>query len=599
MTAGVDMGDPDFTATNGVDPLVAATMIDPGAPFQPEALERLAMTRQLDRAAFESLRAALKKAGCRVGQLDQALAELLGEERTQRPTQADTLIGVAIEADLFHSSDGAAFADVVVADHRETLRVRGRDFRRWLTRQHYEQTGSAPSSEALQTALNMIEARAHFDAPERAVSIRVAGADGAAYLDLGTDDWTAVRTVADGWSIVDRPPVRFYRSAGMQPLPIPERGGSVLALRRFLNVKDDDSFWLIVAWLVAALRHHGPYPVLGLIGEQGTAKTTASKIIRGCVDPNVAPVRTLPREDRDLYIAARNGHVLGFDNISGLPPWTADALCQLATGTGFGTRELYSDTDETIIDACRPIMLNGIDDVTNRADLADRSLILTLEPIPDAERRVERELWEEFQAERPRILGALLDAVAHGLRQLPTTRLDRLPRMADFAIWATACEGAHSVPGTFLLAYTDNRDAAADEVVDADPVAAAIRAEMASRTVWTQTAASLLGALSEQVGEKQRKEKGWPSSARALSGRLRRAAPALRKVGIEIAFEREGQARTRTITISRPEGRGGQPSAPSAPSAQAEFFDDGREPEAGGGPAPHPRGVPAPNEGTA
>ncbi|MGE3149739.1 MAG: hypothetical protein AB7K04_11795 [Pseudorhodoplanes sp.] len=577
MTATTDMmGGHDSGTIAGVDPLVAATMIDPGAPFQREALERLAMTRQLDRAAFESLRAALKSVGCRVGQLDQALAELIGEGRPRRPTQGDALISVAAEADLFHAPDGSAFADVTVAGHRETLKIRGREFRRWLTREYFEQTGSAPSSEALLTALNVIEARAHFDAPERDVNVRVAGADGAIYLDLGTDDWTAVRTVADGWDLVDRAPVRFYRSAGMQPLPIPERGGSVLQLRRFLNVTDG-SFCLIVAWLVAALRDYGPYPVLGLIGEQGTAKTTASKIIRACVDPNVAPVRTLPREDRDLFIAARNGHILGFDNISGLQPWIADALCQLATGTGFASRELYSDTAETIIDACKPIVLNGIEDVTNRPDLADRSLILTLEPIPDAERRIERELWTEFQAERPRILGALLDAVAHGLRELPTTRLERLPRMADFAVWATACEGAHSTTGNFLSAYTHNRDAAADDVVDADQVAAAIRSAMVSRTVWTQTAASLLGALSEQVGDKQSKDKGWPSSARALSGRLRRAAPALRRVGVEITFEREGRARTRTITISRSEGGGVQPSAPSVPSAQAEFFEDGSE----------------------
>ena len=331
------------------------------------------------------------------------------------------------------------------------------------------------------------------------------------------------------------------------------------------------SWWWPGHWL--CLRNRGPYPVIVLSGEQGSAKSTFSAILRALLDPNTAPLRALPREDRDLFIAASNGHVLAFDNVSGLPGWISDTLCRLATGGGFAVRQLYTDQDEVLFDAARPVILNGIEEIVTRPDLADRAVFLTLQPIPEEHRRPEQELWAAFDAERPRVLGVLLDAVVVGLKRLPETRLEKLPRMADFALWATACETALWPAGTFWSAYCGNRDEAVEGVIDADPIATAVRAVMATRTVWTGTASDLLGALAEVVGERVAKSKTWPDGPRALAGRLRRAATFLRKIGIEIGFGREGRARTRTINITTiqpsaaPEKPGAQPSAPSASSA--------------------------------
>lgn len=566
--------------------LVERATTDPSAPFLPEALARLGALKKEDRAAFEALRAKLKRAGCRVTALDEAIAEEIGEAG-RGPTQADTLIELAAAAELFHAPDGIGFADLDINGHRETWPVRAKGFRRWLSRQFFEATSGAPSSEALQSALNVIEAKAHFDAPERAVHVRVGGVAGKLYLDLGDEAWRAVEIDAAGWRVIDNPPIRFRRAGGMQALPEPEHGGSLDSLRSFLNLRSDADFVLVVAWVLAGLRNRGPYPVLVLSGEQGSAKSTFAAILRALVDPNTAPLRALPREDRDLFIAANNGHVLAFDNVSGLPGWISDTLCRLATGGGFAVRQLYSDQDEVLFDASRPVILNGIEDIVTRPDLADRALFLTLEAIPEERRRPEHELWAEFEQERPRILGALLDAVAHGLHSLPTTRLARLPRLADFALWATACETAVWPAGTFWNAYCGNRDEAVEGVIDADPVAAAVRLVMSTRTQWTGTASDLLGALGELVGDAQRKSKSWPDSPRGLAGRLRRAATFLRKVGIEVVFEREGRARTRVIHIRiSPEDAGVQPSASSAPEspANAILVDDGV-------PSPAPRAL--------
>jgi hypothetical protein len=570
IVAAIDAADEVRDALEG---LVERTLDEPSVPFTPDALQRLVALKKEDRAAFEALRAKLKDAGCRVTALDEAIDEENCEMGGRGPSQANILIALAQSAELFHTPDGTGFADLDINGHRETWPIRSKGFRRWLARCYFEATEGAPRSEALQSALNVIEANAHFNAPERVVHIRVGGLDGCLYLDLCDELGRAVEIDATGWRVVDKPAVRFRRSAGMQALPMPVPGGSVETLRSFLNIKTNDDFVLVVSWLLACLRDCGPYPVLVLSGEQGSAKSTFSTMLRALVDPNTAPLRALPREDRDLFIAATNGHVLAFDNVSGLPAWISDTLCRLATGGGFAVRQLYTDQDEVLFDACRPVIINGIEDIVTRPDLADRAVFLTLDAIPEERRRPEQELLAKFHSERALILGALLDMVAHGLGALPNVHLDRLPRMADFARWSTACETAIWPAGTFWAAYCGNRDEAVDSVIEADPIAAAVRALMETRTQWTGTASDLLGALGELVGERVSKAKTWPDTPRALSGRLRRASTFLRKIGFEISFKKVGRAHTRIIDltavplISAPEMSRTQPSAPSASSS--------------------------------
>jgi hypothetical protein len=203
---------------------------------------------------------------------------------------------------------------------------------------------------------------------------------------------------------------------------------------------------------------------LAIAGEAGLDEGRAHENPESADDPNAAPARALPREERDLMIAANNGHILAFDNLSGLPSWLSDALCRLASGGSFAIRQLYTDHDEVLFQAARPAILNGIEDVVCRPDLADRAIFLMLESISDEQRRPEKELWKEFELARPHLLGALLDAVAQGLRSLPRVRLRGLPRMADFALWTAACETAFWPPGTVLSAYDANRQAAVEGV---------------------------------------------------------------------------------------------------------------------------------------
>src|SRR5262249_17777493 len=221
-----------------------------------------------------------------------------------------------------------------------------------------------------------------------------------------------------------------------------------------------------------------------------------------------------------------------------------------AAGGIFAVRRLYTDDEEVLFQAARPVLLNGIEDVISRPDLGDRAIFLTLTPIGDAQRRSEGELWRQFELVRPHILGALLDAVAQGLRALGHVRLEALPRMADFALWATACETALWPAGTFARAYAANRRAAIESIIEADPIATCLRSIMADRTTWTGSASDLLRLCAESARESPPGGIAWANNPRALACRLRRAQPFLRTFGIEITFSREGRTGIRMIRVS-------------------------------------------------
>jgi len=381
------------------------------------------------------------------------------------------------------------------------------------------------------------------------------------FLDLGDPDWRVVEVTPTGWRVIGDPPVRFWRPKGMLGLPAPISGGSISSLRPLINAADDENWALAVAWLVGALCPKGPYPVLSIVGEQGSAKSTLERVLKSLIDPSKGHTRAAPKDLKDLTIAANNAHVLAYDNLSGIPDWLSDAFCRISTGGGFSTRELYTDRDETIFEATRPVILNGIDDIAVRSDLLDRSLALSLPQIPDSGRRSEREIWAAFNNLHPSLLGALLDAVSLALREFGNTKLSSPPRMADFAQWVVAAEPRLPwSPGVFIETYKTNRRDVVRATLEGDPLADALKS-LAKRGPWKGTATELLTELPPHVATGT-----LPRSARNLSEVLRRKATFLRADGIGIRFERVGKDRTRIITIEQIADSASASSAASAPA---------------------------------
>jgi hypothetical protein len=469
-------------------------------------------------------------------------------------SQVQDIIRYAREgARLFHAPDGTAYAAVEVDGHLETHAIRSVRFRDWILIRFLRQRGRAPNSQLLNDALNTIRAIAVYHGPEMPVFVRVAEHEGDVYIDLGNENWDAVRVTREGFEVVARPPIGFVRKAGFAPLPYPSGEGTIDDLRPFVNIRRDEDFMLVAAWAAFSLSPRGPYPVLVLQGEQGSAKSTTVRVLRALVDPAVEPLRALPRSERDLAIAAGNAWVLAFDNLSGIRDWLSDALCRLATGGGFATRQLYTDDEEIIFSARRPIILNGIDDIATRGDLQERSVLISLPSILEDERREENTFWAEFEAVRPRIFGALLSGVSAALRNVDHVHLERKPRMADFAVAATAMEDAFGwEPGSFVEAYAVNRQQASETLLANEPIADAIEKllEDGRENVWIGTATELLQMLGSYANEAVKRSKAWPGGPQVLSRRLKRIAPALRSAGIEYTEHEQGH-RKRKVKVLR------------------------------------------------
>ena len=459
-------------------------------------------------------------------------------------SQASDIVNLLNDAvHLFHDPEKNAYVQVDHGDHTETYLIKERGFRRYVQRRYFQQSGHVPGSQGLQDALGVIEGMALFNGPTHEVGVRLIEQGGAVYLDLGDPAWSVVEIDGAGWRMSVDPPVFFRRPKGLLELPQPEPGGKLDDLRKFVNLTDDD--WILYeAALVAAFRPRGPYTVVNVLGNQGSAKSTATKIFRALIDPNSTPLRAEPHEVRDLVIAARNGWVSAFDNLSRISHWMSDAICRLATGGGFGTRELYSDSDEKLFDAMRPVVINGIGDLAVRGDLLDRSLLLYPPEISDEKRRPEDVFDLEFEAARPRLLGALLDAVSTAIKEIDGVHLDRYPRMADFTKWTVAASSALSfTTEEFLAAYEANRRVGDTVALEADRLADLVIDLVMHSGPWSGTATELLDLLGERAPQEVTRSRDWPRSAIGMGNTVRRIAPALRSKGVEVVFERLARGR--------------------------------------------------------
>ena len=472
----------------------------------------------------------------------------------RRTSQRDEVLALLDDFELWHSPDRVAYASIKVSGHTENWAVRSRDFKIWLSGEVFARTGRAAGSQMLEDALRVMEAQAIHKGRQHTPFLRVGWVSQQdIFIDLGRPEWSAVKITSSGWSVVYAPDVKFVRAPAMAAMPVPESAETIEDLRAIANLRSDGEFQLLVSWLIAAMRPEGPYPILAVNGEQGSSKSTLSRLARMLVDPNAAPIRSCPKDERDLVSMARNSWVIVLDNISDLPGWLSDGLCRIATGGGFSSRELYSDAGESIFQGQRPIILNGIPDFAGRADLADRCIMLNLPSIPEDKRRAESDFWADFDERSPRIFGALLDGVSGAMRRWDTTVLKTMPRMADFARWA--CAGEYSLgwnDGNFMDAYAANRKAAVENSIEADPVIEAVRL-LANDRDFEGSATALLLALEGFVADSIKCSRYWPT-AHSLKKRLQRGQAPLRTIGIILDLDRRatGSDRTRLIGVRIP-----------------------------------------------
>jgi hypothetical protein len=527
-------------------------------------------------AASESLVAALR-------------AGVETAEPRQEPSQAELLVQLALERyRIGRDNNGEAFA-VELDGPNIALMFSGtsaRALRAALAREFRQRQGNTPNSSSLHDALTVLEGESQL-ADREPVHLRVAEHEGGVVLDLGSSDGKAMVVKKGRWEIASTSPVLFRRTALTGQLPVPQKGGSIDELRALLNV-GDESWTLVLAWLVAALIPNAPHPVLMLGGLHGTGKTTAARLIVSVVDPSPAPTRSPPKTDRDWAVTAFASWTMVFDNISAIAIWWSDALCKCVTGDGYPFRTLFTDRELTVIAFRRAVIMTSIDPGALRGDLGDRLMLVDLEPIDDKSRRTEKEIEGLFASCQPRVLGALLDIVAQVLEELPSVKLDGMPRLADFACVVAAMD---KVLGTNALdLFLGQRERIADEVIEADSVGVAVMTFMASRDLWISTPKALLEELTPD--EKKDLPSGWPKNPRALTAALKRLLPAFKSVGLRVVLGERlpGGDRDRQVSImwDKPSGGGtvgemrdGRPSpdrpGENGPGSAPDGLRDGRD----------------------
>ncbi len=476
--------------------------------------------------------------------LAQPYATIPEKQKMPEPINLDAM-------ELWHTSGDDGYATLNIDGHFENWPIASIQFRNFLSYHHYQAERKMLSQTALEEKRRTLEGQANFDGAEHKVFHRIGELGKSIYLDLGTKDWKAVAIDAAGWQIVERPPVRVQRSRSMQALPLPTSGvGGIELLRPFLNVDSETDFKMLVAWLIGCFHPRGPYPILILTGEQGSAKSTTAKVLRSLIDPANPMGRSSPQTEQDLVIVAKHNHVLGFDNLSTIKPAIADALCRISTGGGFGTRKLHSDFEEVLFSETKPCLLNGIPDLANRPDLADRSIIVTLPVISNTARQTEAEFWKAFEKAAPRILAGLLDAVSVALGRIGSVRLPESPRMADFAKWVTAAEPALGwTHGAFMESYAANKQSVVDAAIEGNPFAEAIICLIGENGPWEGTATDLLRVLKTQYPLLADDPQCFPRHPNKVSSELRRVRPLLGSRYISLKFERRGPRGVRTIIL--------------------------------------------------
>jgi hypothetical protein len=549
-------------ALKAVDDALDKCADNPGALATQEFTEAVKFIRQNSDQEWFRIRCRLKQEkpkGILLGDLDKA---------TRPPFESDgpdsvaaELIDLALErGELFHDeqSDGK-FVAVMIEGVEQVFQIGTKGFVEWLSYAYYTSTknGDSPGLSASEAAIKQasfaLSGIAVHEGEKRPVHLRAAPYQSGIVIFIGDDRWQVVDVQPDGWRVLQKSLVKFWKPASMQALPIPRPGGNIEELWEFLNIQKEDRP-LVLAWMLEAFRSDTPFPVLAFNGLQGTGKSSTHNRARQLIDPNKVNLRAAPKTTEDIYIGAGVNWVVSFENISRLTPQQQDALCTLVTGGGFATRTLYTNAEETIIEVKRPVIINSIPVVVTAQDLTDRVINIELKQIDYREESEINAAWDEA---KPRIFGALLDLLVKTLAQLPKVKLTKPPRMADFTRLGEAMMQAQGHdPGTFDALFKANRQESIARAMEASPVAVAVR-EMVdghqghSPIVFHGTMKKLLDTLAEHRHDTD----GWPRTPRGLGDALKRQSPALAALGINIEtsnqVQRIGNDRGLPVTIRK------------------------------------------------
>jgi hypothetical protein len=460
--------------------------------------------------------------------------ESISEKLKKQTTQATEAVVFALsQTELFIDNSKITYARK--KSNNVVWNLHSRQFKDWLISAFYENKKIILRKNIIDEVLSTLSGIARTKGDVRKVFVRVAALKGRYFLDLCQENNSKAVEIAEGiCRIIDSPPVMFIRHDSMLALPEPN----------FLNISDINLLWsmcnvpidsrvLVISYLIESLRPDTPFPILELIGEQGSAKSTTQAVLREIIDPSSCNLRAIPKTLDDLFVSASVNHIISYENVSVLSPTIQDGLCTIATGGGYAKRKLYLDAEEIVLYAKKPVILNGISPIVTASDLIDRTITLELPSI--ANRKEVQALWDEFNCNKGKILGALLMIFSQSLLKLPKIELPPIhrPRLLEFAYLGCAISEIISNRHTeFLEVFTNTRKEAVQRVLDGDIIAHAVIDWFEKNN--RQTIELPLGALFDAVKRAEPTITNLSRTAKGFGAILRRLAPLLRQYGLNI-----------------------------------------------------------------
>jgi len=461
------------------------------------------------------------------------------KEKHKEKTQAEILLEIIDglqDTVLFHDEHKNAYIVLNVGGHQEIFECRGGAMQNWLAHEFWKKTeGGTVNAETIKGVVAVLVGRASFDGPMHELSVRSAWQEDILWYDLTDEKWRAVEIDAHGWQIVEKTPILFRRYSHVQSQVTPDKSGNASLFLNYINIKDLQQQLLLMVFLVSCFVPGFPHPILVIFGPQGSAKSTLSKLLRKIIDPSKIEVASMPDTHKELVQTLAHHAFLFFDNVSYISEATSDTLCKAVTGSGFPKRKLYSDDEDIIYSFKRCIGINGINLVSTRSDLLERSLLIGLDRIEPSDRKQEAEIQKNFEHDLPMILGGIFDVLVTAIKLRPGIKIDRIPRMADWTVWGCAiAEALGYKREDFLLAYQANIRSQTEVVLNEHVIAAAMISFMESRIEWSGTPTELLSELTTHAAFRHIDtfDRYWPRVPNILMRRLNELSVNLKEVGI-------------------------------------------------------------------
>lgn len=449
-------------------------------------------------------------------------------------------------AGLFHNNLDECFGIIKVNGHKEIHNIDSQKFRNYVFMIAYKNFGKTISTTSLGSIINTLKGIALYAHEEEQNHFRCYLDNDILYYDLTNKDWQIIQITKEGWNIINEHQILFTRESHQKSQVMPKAKGNIELLWKYFKIPEEQKI-LFLSCICSMFIPDIPRPLIILHGEKGASKTTSSKMIREIVDPSTLGIINLPENIIELVQILSKHYLIPFDNIEYIDNKISNALCRAITGEAFSKRKLYSDNEDFYYIFKRSIIINGILVPAKRPDLLDRSILFKLERIKEEDRIDENALWNNFNSDKPYILGGILELLSKAIGIYKNTKLPKLYRMADFTKWGYCFAEVYNKKGKeFMEQFSNNKEFQNTELIENNSVIQALIEYMSNASNEYEikcTSTELYEILTMFVSAFGKPPKNWITSGKALKNILQDYKEVLEDCGILVDFKRTNSKR--------------------------------------------------------